>query len=199
MTLWKRLLCLSAIALCTAFLANAQENAELTGTVKDQSGAVVPNARVTLTNASTAEVRAGTTNSAGLYDFPALHNGTYNMKVALTGFETYEKPFNLVMQLLGDCEQIYTRGDPITRRLMNMVFFEQIKVCQGEVADWELKDPWYVIRRHAPSVQVSDVSGESSNKRHLAAGTGRHSNSGRKGSNKKRQAPPTGFEPVLPP
>lgn len=91
MTLWKRLLCLSAVALCTVFMASAQENAELTGTVKDASGAVVPNARVTLTNASTAEVRAGTTNSAGIYDFPALHNGTYSMKVAVTGFETYEK------------------------------------------------------------------------------------------------------------
>ena len=91
MTLWKRLLCLSTVALCTAFMASAQENAELTGTVKDPSGAVVPNARVTLTNASTAEVRAGTTNAAGLYDFPALHNGVYNMKVVSTGFEAYEK------------------------------------------------------------------------------------------------------------
>jgi len=69
----------------------AQENAELTGTVKDPSGAVVPNAKVTLTNASTAEVRAGTTNAAGLYDFPALHNGTYDLKVAATGFEAYAK------------------------------------------------------------------------------------------------------------
>ncbi|MGB9030653.1 MAG: TonB-dependent receptor [Acidobacteriaceae bacterium] len=69
----------------------AQENAELTGTVKDPSGAVVPNAKVTLTNASTAEVRAGTTNGAGLYDFPALHIGSYNLKVAATGFEAYAK------------------------------------------------------------------------------------------------------------
>jgi len=90
-TLWKRLLCLSTVALCTAFVASAQENAELTGTVKDPSGAVVPNARVTLTNASTAEVRAGTTNAAGLYDFPALNNGTYDLKVVATGFEAYAK------------------------------------------------------------------------------------------------------------
>ncbi|MFY9746924.1 MAG: carboxypeptidase-like regulatory domain-containing protein, partial [Acidobacteriaceae bacterium] len=69
----------------------AQENAELTGTVKDPSGAVVPNAKITLTDASTAEVRAGTTNGAGMYDFPALHNGTYNLKVTATGFEAYAK------------------------------------------------------------------------------------------------------------
>ena len=91
MTLWKRLLCLSIVVLCTAFIANAQENAELTGTVKDQSGAIVPNAKVTLTEASTAEVRAGTTNADGLFDFPGLHNGTYDLKVVVTGFKTYEK------------------------------------------------------------------------------------------------------------
>ncbi len=89
--MWKRLLCLSTVALCTAFVANAQENADLTGTVKDPSGAVVANAKVTLTNVSTAEVRAGTTNGAGLYDFPALHNGTYDLKVTAPGFEAYDK------------------------------------------------------------------------------------------------------------
>jgi Carboxypeptidase regulatory-like domain len=90
-TLWKRLLCLSVVVLCAAFMANAQENAELTGTVKDPSGAVIPNANVTLTNASTAEVRAGTTNAAGLYDFPALHIGTYSLRVTASGFEAYQK------------------------------------------------------------------------------------------------------------
>jgi len=87
----RRLLFLSVVILCTAFMARAQENAELTGTVRDPSGAVIPNAKVTLTNASTAEVRAGTTNAAGIYDFAALHNGTYSMKVTVTGFEAYEK------------------------------------------------------------------------------------------------------------
>lgn len=91
MTLFKRLLCLGVVALCTAFMANAQENAELTGTVKDPSGAVVPNAKVLLTNASSAEERAGTTNSAGLYDFPALRIGTYTLRVTATGFEAYNK------------------------------------------------------------------------------------------------------------
>ena len=85
------LLAAAAVGVFLCGTSSAQENAELTGTVKDPSGAVVPNARVTLTNASTAEVRAGTTNGAGMYDFPALHNGIYNLKVAATGFEAYAK------------------------------------------------------------------------------------------------------------
>lgn len=71
--------------------AFAQENAELTGTVLDQSGAVVPNARVTVVNVSTGEQRTGTTTSAGLYDFPALPVGTYILKVQAQGFRVYEK------------------------------------------------------------------------------------------------------------
>ena len=88
---WRRLLIFGVVVLCTAFVASAQENAELTGTVKDPSGAVVANANVTLTDAATGEVRTGTTNGDGLYDFPALHIGSYNMKVTAGGFEAYVK------------------------------------------------------------------------------------------------------------
>ncbi|HLJ79465.1 MAG TPA: carboxypeptidase regulatory-like domain-containing protein [Acidobacteriaceae bacterium] len=91
MTLWKRWLCLAIAALCFVFVASAQENATLTGSVTDPSGAVVPNAKVTLTNSATGEIRAGTTNGAGLYEFAALHIGSYNLRVAASGFETYEK------------------------------------------------------------------------------------------------------------
>jgi hypothetical protein len=91
------------------------------------------------------------------------------------GFEVFEKPFQLVMQLLDNCEQLHVRGDAISRRMMNQVFFERLLVRQGEVAEAELKDPWYTIRQHGQS----QLSGKSSNKNHLA--------------------PPTGFEPVLPP
>ena len=79
------------MALCAVFAVRAQENAELTGAVTDPTGAVVPSAKITLTNSGTAEVRTGTTNAAGLYDFPALHIGKYNLKVMAVGFETYEK------------------------------------------------------------------------------------------------------------
>lgn len=91
MTCLKRILCVATVALCAALTASAQENAELSGAVTDPSGAVVANAQITLTNPLTGEVRSGTTNGAGLYDFPALHIGTYSLKVVAPGFETYEK------------------------------------------------------------------------------------------------------------
>ncbi len=70
--------------------AVAQENAELVGNVTDPSGAVVANAGVAVTNLATGEIRTGTTNGAGLYDFPGLHIGTYSLKVTASGFQAYE-------------------------------------------------------------------------------------------------------------
>ena len=98
MTHWKRWLCLATVALSAVFVAHAQENAELTGQVTDSTGAVVANAKVILTNPATGEVRTGTTNGAGLYDFPALHTGSYNLKVSAPSFKTYEKT-NIIMNV----------------------------------------------------------------------------------------------------
>ena len=64
----------------------AQENAELKGTVTDPSGAVIPNATITITNPATGETRTTQSNGAGLYDFPNLHIGTYNLKADAKGF-----------------------------------------------------------------------------------------------------------------
>jgi hypothetical protein len=136
---------------------------------------------------------------------------------AEVGFEAYEKPFQLVMDLLGDCEQIYTKGDAPVRRLMNPVFFDRLLVRQGDVAAWELKDPWYTIRQHGDpdspgtgsdhrefvtSIAAADVNAKSSNNEHLAAGKVRVANSrwnAARSSNKAGLAAPTGFEPVSPP
>ena len=81
-------------ALLSLFLlpaaARAQTTATLTGTVQDRSGGVIPNARVTLTNEATKEVREGQTNGAGVYAFPSLVPGTYDLKASAKGFESSE-------------------------------------------------------------------------------------------------------------
>jgi hypothetical protein len=71
--------------------AFAQENAELTGTVDDPSGAMIPNATVTLTNTATGEVRSGRSNGTGLFDFPGLEHGTYTLSVEAPSFSKYVK------------------------------------------------------------------------------------------------------------
>jgi hypothetical protein len=61
------------------------------GTVTDSTGAVIPNAAVTLTDQATQVKRTAVSNSAGAYLFPGIPIGTYNLQVAAPGFKTYEQ------------------------------------------------------------------------------------------------------------
>ena len=67
--------------------ASAQTNkGSIKGTVKDQSGAVVQNATVTVVNVATNEARNATTGDDGNYDVPLLDPGTYKVTVKASSF-----------------------------------------------------------------------------------------------------------------
>ena len=65
----------------------AQVTATLSGTVEDQSGGVIPGSQVTLTNEATHDSRVEQTNGAGLYAFPSLVPGTYDIRASAKGFK----------------------------------------------------------------------------------------------------------------
>jgi hypothetical protein len=65
-----------------------QNNAELSGTVTDPSGAVLPNTQVTVFQPLTGASRETHTNNSGLYAFTQLSPGVYAVKVSHTGFAT---------------------------------------------------------------------------------------------------------------
>jgi hypothetical protein len=69
-------------------LANAQSasSAQISGTVVDPQGAVVPGAKVTATNQATGTGRSVTTTSTGNYVIPNLQPGTYDVAVDAKGF-----------------------------------------------------------------------------------------------------------------
>lgn len=60
----------------------------LTGNVTDPSGAAVVGATVTITQTETNQTRTTTTNEAGIYSFPTIPGGTYELKVSAQGFRT---------------------------------------------------------------------------------------------------------------
>jgi hypothetical protein len=66
--------------------ALAQTFGEITGQVTDPAGATVPGAKVTATNSATNAVREAVSNDAGVYGFPALQPGVYNLRVEKPGF-----------------------------------------------------------------------------------------------------------------
>ncbi len=67
-------------------LAAQSDRGTLTGTVQDGSGAVIPEAKVTLTNTQTGVTFNVPTNSAGDYTVPQLQSGIYNIRVEREGF-----------------------------------------------------------------------------------------------------------------
>jgi hypothetical protein len=66
----QRLLFALLAALFFTGYGSAQENAEITGTVTDSTGAVVPEASVTVILAQTGASRTASSNSSGIFDFP---------------------------------------------------------------------------------------------------------------------------------
>jgi hypothetical protein len=75
----------------TSTPANAQlSTADIIGTVTDATGAVVPNASVTLVNQDTHERRIFTTDASGDYQFTLLPVGHYTVTVTISGFKTYK-------------------------------------------------------------------------------------------------------------
>jgi hypothetical protein len=69
-----------------ATLSHAQFNSSVEGTVTDQTGAVVPNAQVTLHSLQTNIDRNDTTQAAGAYRFSGVGPGDYTVTVAANGF-----------------------------------------------------------------------------------------------------------------
>ncbi len=84
---------IALLSACCILLAQTSTSA-ITGTVTDTTGAVIPNAAVTLTNDATGVSATQQTNQAGVYSFPSLPIGQYSVKVEMKGFKTVRKTGN---------------------------------------------------------------------------------------------------------
>jgi len=73
------------ISIATSVFAQV-ESGTINGTVVDSSGAVLPGARVTITNAATNQARTTVTNTSGQYSVPFLAPGTYKVEASKDGF-----------------------------------------------------------------------------------------------------------------
>ena len=78
-----------AVFLFVTSLVWAQSTAQISGTVKDQTGAVIAGAQVTATNTATGLKRSATADAGGAYTLPNLPVGPYQLEVAAPGFRTY--------------------------------------------------------------------------------------------------------------
>ena len=84
----------SAVAMVLTFssIVVAQvDTGTIAGTVKDQSGAVMPGVTITLTNEDTGTSQTTVTNERGSFQFPALRSGTYSITGVLEGFRKFQQ------------------------------------------------------------------------------------------------------------
>src|SRR5262245_5134528 len=67
----------------------AQATAQISGTAKDQTAAVLPGVEIRATQTDTGITRDTITNESGLFILPNLPIGPYRLEAGLPGFRTY--------------------------------------------------------------------------------------------------------------
>jgi hypothetical protein len=88
LTIASRLLCLVLLVCGVVCTAHAQsETATISGLVTDGTGAVIVGAEVNLLSVAQGTAQKTTTNNSGIYVFPSVHPGQYQIRVHKPGFK----------------------------------------------------------------------------------------------------------------
>ncbi|MBV8709314.1 MAG: TonB-dependent receptor [Acidobacteriaceae bacterium] len=90
--------CVLLLILVAATSWSQLNTGSIAGAVKDPSGAVVPNAQVTLTDAAKGFTYTAVTDSNGFFTIRSLPAATYTERVEAPGFSPYERP-NIVLNV----------------------------------------------------------------------------------------------------
>ena len=81
--------CVGGLSLMPISVLAQVTTASISGTVTDRSGAVIPKAKVVLTDVATSATRPTATNGGGLFSLSAVPTGDYSLTITAPGFETF--------------------------------------------------------------------------------------------------------------
>ncbi len=93
---WLAVLVVAAV-MAPSLMAQSLVSGDLTGTVTDPSGAVVPGATVTLKSDANGQTRTTTSNAAGAYRFSLLQPGSYTVTANAEGFSKAQSTANIAV------------------------------------------------------------------------------------------------------
>ncbi len=100
-----------ALLVCAPCLDAQTSKGILAGAVKDATGAVLPNAHVSVANQDTGETRAVDTRSDGTYRVDAISPGLYTITITVSGFETAKiKNVNVNASVVTSYDAVLTVG-----------------------------------------------------------------------------------------
>jgi len=83
--------CLAVVVSISSLSFGQQLTGTLNGTTMDSTGAVVSNAKVTLTNEASGDVRTTISNGTGYFTITAIQPGTYTASVSAPGFKEWKQ------------------------------------------------------------------------------------------------------------
>lgn len=96
--LFSALILLATTLLPAAAYAQISGTGSIQGSVSDVTGAIIPDAPVSITNTATQVTRTATTARTGLFSFPNIDIGTYTLTVTSQGFKTYTQQ-NIILEV----------------------------------------------------------------------------------------------------
>jgi hypothetical protein len=121
---------LLSLLLVSSLSGQTASTGALQGTVKDSSGAVVPNVMVTAKSTGTGQARSTTTDNEGTYKFGFLPLGAYSLRFEAAGFSAVEVPsitvvvtettvLDQVLQVGGQAQQVEVKSEAETVQTTN--------------------------------------------------------------------------------
>ena len=111
----------------------AQATAQISGTARDQSGAVLPGVEIRVTQTDTGITRDTVTNETGSYVLPNLPTGPYRLEAGLPGFRTYAQT-GIVLQV---------GSNPVINPVLEIgQVTEQVEVRPSPASPWR----WQSVR-----------------------------------------------------
>jgi hypothetical protein len=89
---WRVVLALVLLATTTSPALAQITSATISGTIKDETGGVLPGVDVVITNLETGLTRTGVSDSNGYFAVPGLAPGTYEARATLQGLRPACRP-----------------------------------------------------------------------------------------------------------
>lgn len=139
---WIHLVAVTVVAFVLGVSAMAQENATITGTVADASGAVVPNVKISLMNQATSQVRTVSSNGDGIYLFANVGVGKFSLSATAPGFQKFVRndivvnvgqslKEDVALTIGSESQEVTVRADSLqvqteTNELSNLISGEQV-------------------------------------------------------------------------
>ena len=96
--LWVALICLGLFQLTSQLAFGQIDQGSITGSIQDSSGAVVPNASITLTNTDNGLVLQTHSDASGGYTFSPVRIGNYQVAATASGFSTTQQALTVAVQ-----------------------------------------------------------------------------------------------------